>query len=47
MNNLSENKSRFGIGNQFNISKSVDLKIFFRLQNKDQKILGLYISKKV
>ena len=47
MNNLSENKSRFGIGNQFNISKSVDLKIFFRLQNKDQKIIGLYISKKV
>jgi len=47
INNLSENKVRFGIGNQFEFSNSIDLKIFFRIQNQDQRIIGLYISKKV
>ena len=47
INNLSENKVRFGVGNQLEFSNSIDLKIFFRIQNKDQRIIGLYISKKV
>ena len=47
INDLTPNKSRFGIGNQFEFSKSIDLKIFFRIQNKDEQIFGLYISKKV
>ena len=46
MNDLSQNKSRFGIGNQFQFSKSIGLKIFFRMQNKDKRIFGIYISKK-
>ena len=46
MNDLSQNKFRFGIGNQFQFSKSIDLKTFFRMQNKDKRIFGIYISKK-
>ena len=44
---LSQHKLRFGIGNQFQFSKSIGLKVFFRIQGKDQRIIGCYISKKV
>ena len=47
INDVTPNKFRFGVGNEFEFSKSIDLKIFFRIQDKDERIFGLYITKKV
>ena len=47
INSVTKNKFRVGFGNQFKFSKSVSLKIFYRLQDRQQRVLGIYISKKV
>ena len=47
INNNSENKFRYGLGSQFSFSKSIALKLFYRIQNTNKKIIGVYISKKI
>ena len=47
INSNSENKFRYGFGSQFSFSKSINLKLFYRVQNTSKTIIGVYISKKI